>query len=175
MSRVVELAYEAILVAAGAGALKCIEGRGEVVDTRGHRVGIPGQIEVSIGVQRHDFANIVAVTAEETRVIQVGTRDIQPEEEDVPASAEARLVRVASRKIGGVGCAAHIGVASAIHRNPPAIGIARAADIGGIHQGAAAGVDLRDERLSSEVQACIDEPCGGVHRYRIGVQVRRSG
>ena len=100
------------------------------------------------------MAEVIVTSAEERGVDQSGTRGIELRDEDVRAvEASARERRLKSPRarweVGRIGVARYVGVLGRVDGDPQAPVTATAAEVGGVDEGRAGGIELRDEGVAA--------------------------
>ena len=129
------------------------------------RFRVADHVGAPVRVYRDVLALVIAAAAQIRGVEEGGARGVHLRHEPLVVTAVHRLERAGCR--GRTALAGHIGAAAAIHRDCPSLPAAVPAQIGGVDQGAAACVELGQERDYAPVgQGSLI----GARRHREGVR-----
>ena len=129
--------------AAGESSLEGAGGGGEIGG-----IGQPCDIGVARGIDRYAVATSSAAAAQVGGVEQGRAGGVQFGDKGIAAAGRSSLEGArGGGEIGGAGTACDIGVARGIDRYADAVVIAAAAQVGGVEQGRAGGVQLADKGI----------------------------
>src|SRR5262249_24991971 len=166
-ARGVQLGHEGVandgVAAPPEGRLQGV-GRGEVGGT-----GVAGEVGVAGAIHRDAVADVVAAAAQVGGVDQGGARRVQLGHEGVHAAVQGRLEGAGGGgEVGGGGAAGEVGVARPVYRDGVALGAAAAAQVGGVQQGAARGIELAHEGIVAAGTSGLKGAGGGREVGRVG-------
>src|SRR2546425_477977 len=112
---------------------------------------------MATGIDRDALALFIATAAEVGGVDQPGTDGIQHRHEGVFAATRSRLDRIRRcREVGREGQAGHVGMATGTDRDTQALVIGTAAEVGGVDQPGARGIQLRHEGVDSAAGSLLE-------------------